>query len=212
MDTSSKNICIIDDDPAVLRALTRLLDSAGFSANGFDCPQRFFAQTSLEAVNCVIVDFAMPFMNGLQVQQTLYESFRHCPVIFLTGRADISTSVQAMKAGAIDFLVKPVDADALIKAVQDALAYNTTMLARYREWDTLNKRFINLTRREQQVFSGVISGRLNKQIAADLGTSEKTIKAHRAQVMEKMAASSLAELVHFADKLRNRNEIGTKVQ
>lgn len=212
MDIQSKSICVIDDEPAVLRALTRLLGSAGFTVHGFDSPQQFFAQTDLGTVNCVVVDFAMPFMNGLQVQQTLHESFRHCPVIFLTGHADISTSVQAMKAGAIDFLVKPVDADALIKAVQDALIYNETMLVRYREWDTLNRRFINLTRREQQVFSGVITGRLNKQIAADLGTSEKTIKAHRAQVMEKMAASSLAELVHFAEQLRSGDVIGTKVQ
>ncbi|MET0379969.1 MAG: response regulator [Spongiibacteraceae bacterium] len=207
-----KNICVIDDDPVVLRALTRLLGSAGFAAHGFDSPQQFFAQTDLDTVNCVVVDFAMPFMNGLQVQQTLHESFRHCPVIFLTGRADISTSVQAMKAGAIDFLVKPVDADTLIEAVHNALAYNATMLVRYREWDMLNSRYINLTRREQQVFSGVITGQLNKQIAADLGTSEKTIKAHRAQVMQKMAASSLAELVHFAERLRNAGVIGTKVQ
>lgn len=199
--SATARVCVVDDEPAVVRAVTLLLNSAGFAARGVSSSRELMESSILDEVDCVVVDFAMPEINGLELQRTIRSSGRTCPVIFLSGHGDIAISVDAMKAGAVDFLTKPVDADQLLAAVQAAVERadreRSEQLARHE----LQSRYATLTTRECEVFDGVVAGLLNKQIAAQLGTAEKTVKVHRAHVMQKMAAPSLANLVRMADRL-----------
>jgi FixJ family two-component response regulator len=185
----------VDDEPAVVRAVTLLLNSAGFSARGVSSSRELIESSILDEVDCVVVDFAMPEINGLELQRTIRSSGRSCPVVFLSGHGDIAISVDAMKAGAVDFLTKPVDADQLLAAVQAAVERGDRERSERLERHELQSRYATL------VFDGVVAGLLNKQIAAQLGTAEKTVKVHRAHVMQKMAAPTLANLVRMADRL-----------
>lgn len=191
-------IYIVDDDPSVRRALERLLQARPCRVRAFGSAAEFLAAHDPEPAGCIILDLALPELSGLEVQEYLMAIGCHRPVIFLTGNGDIATSVRAMKVGAVNFLTKPVESLKLFCALQEALDID----ARQRRADSLRimleQRLKTLTRRERQVLEQVVAGRLNKQIAADLGTVEKTIKVHRARVMQKMGVRSLAELVRFA--------------
>lgn len=200
MGTAAK-ICVVDDEPAVVRALTLLLNSAGFEARGVLSSREFIDSSLMDEIDCVVMDFAMPEINGLELQRRIRCADRFCPVVFLSGHGDIAISVDAMKAGAVDFLTKPVDADHLLAAVQAAVDRGDRERSEQLERRELQGRYSTLTSRECEVFDGVVAGLLNKQIAAQLGTAEKTVKVHRAHVMQKMAAPSLANLVRMADRL-----------
>jgi FixJ family two-component response regulator len=191
-------VFLVDDEPAVLKAITRLLGAAGYRTAAFNSPQLFLEQYDGAARGCLLLDISMPGLNGMKLQQALIEKNCALPIIFLTGHGDIPTSVEAMKHGAVDFLTKPVNDAALIAAVQHAFEQEAAGRALHTKLDGLRQRLANLTPREHEVLGHVIAGRLNKQIADLLGTTEKTIKVHRARVMEKMQAQSLADLVRIA--------------
>jgi len=187
----------------MVRALSRLLTVAGFTVREFTSARRFLEHAELEHPCCAVLDLCMPDCSGLQIQAELVELQIECPIIFLTGHADVALSVEAMKGGAMDFFMKPVDADALIDAVNGALRRHSLGLAVRDEVASLWDRWRSLTPREQEVFRLVVAGRLNKEIAASLGTVEKTIKVHRGRAMRKMHARRVTDLVRMADKLRD---------
>jgi FixJ family two-component response regulator len=190
---------IVDDDPEVRRALARLLRSAGYTTRSFGSAGEFLVSGEARcSAGCIILDLAMPGLNGLELQEYLSSSGFHRPIIFLTGNGDISKSVRAMKAGAVNFLTKPVDERELLQAVEEALRVDAAGRAVWSTRLSVSERLATLTRRERQVFEYVVAGRLNKQIAADLGIVEKTIKVHRGRMMHKMNAASIVELVHLA--------------
>ena len=198
MNDSTPLVFMVDDDASVVKAIARLLNAAGYRVAGFGSPREFLDQYTDADRGCLLLDISMPGLNGMQLQQALLEKNCALPIIFLTGHGDIPTSVQAMKHGALDFLTKPVDDAALIAAVQQAFAQEAAGRALRTEVAGLRQRAATLTRREHEVLGHVIAGRLNKQIANLLGTTEKTVKVHRARVMEKMQAQSLAELVRMS--------------
>jgi FixJ family two-component response regulator len=190
---------IVDDDPEVRRALSRLLRAAGYTTRSFGSASEFLVSGEARmSAGCIILDLAMPGLNGLELQQCLSAYDCHRPIIFLTGNGDISKSVRAMKAGAVNFLTKPVDDRELLAAVEEALRVDAADRAAHNSRHSVSERLNTLTRREREVFEHVLAGKLNKQIAADLGIVEKTIKVHRARVMRKMHAGSIVELVHLA--------------
>jgi FixJ family two-component response regulator len=193
---------VVDDDDSVRTAVVRLLQAAGHEARGYGSAGEFLlGRSDRNAPGCVVLDVRMPGPSGLDLQEALARLEVPLPIVFLTGHGDIPMSVRAMKAGAVDFLTKPVSRDALLAAVRTALARDAeTRLARER-LQSFRTRYETLTPREREVFAGVVAGKLNKQIAGELGTAERTVKAHRAQVMEKMQVASVAELVHVADQL-----------
>jgi FixJ family two-component response regulator len=193
-------VFLVDDDPAVLGALSRLLRSAGHPVASFASAADFLASGLDTAPGCLLLDVSMPGLSGVALQQLLAERHSTLPVIFLTGHGDIDMGVQAMKAGATDFLTKPVDASQLLAAVQAAIAQNRSRRQARAILDEIAQRIASLTPREREVLPLVVSGRLNKQIASDLGTVEKTVKVHRARVMAKMGVHSLADLVRLADR------------
>lgn len=192
---------MVDDDPSVLRALTRLLLAAGLEARGYPSPAAFLQAHDPATPGCLVLDVALPGLDGLEVQKALAVSDCARPIVFITGRADIPTTVRAMKGGAVDFLTKPVNDEDLLAVVRSALEIDRLAREAQVEMDALRQRLATLTPREREVLAHVVAGRLNKQIAADLGTVEKTIKVHRARVMEKMAVRSLADLVRVAEQL-----------
>lgn len=198
MNDASQMVFLIDDEPSVLKALARVIGATGFRTASFSSPQSFLEQYEPAARGCLVLDVSMPGFTGLELQQALIEKNCSLPIVFLTARGDIPTSVRAMKHGAVDFLTKPVDDNDLIAAVDRALDQEATDHVRRAQIAELQMRFSMLTSREQEVLGHVIAGRLNKQIAAVLGTTEKTVKVHRARVMEKMQAQSLAELVRLS--------------
>ena len=186
---------VVDDDASVLKSLGRLLRAAGFAVQTFPSSQEFLQQHDPEAPGCVVLDLSMPGLNGLQLQQALARFEAPCPVIFITGYGDVPASVRAMKAGAVDFLLKPFDQTQLLSAVRSAIEMDRCARAERAERSSLGARVAALTPREREVMAHVVAGRLNKQIAAELGTAEKTVKVHRARVMKKMGVASVAELV-----------------
>ncbi|HTO77666.1 MAG TPA: response regulator transcription factor [Thermoanaerobaculia bacterium] len=200
MSFSGERVFVVDDDPGVRKSLARLLRSAGLEPIAFESPQEFLRTLGAEPAGCAILDVTMPGLDGLTLQRELTSRGSELPVIFLTGHGDVPKSVQAMKGGAKDFLTKPVDDEVLLDAVRRALEVDRAGRESRRERTEIQKRLAALTPREREVMEGVVAGRLNKQIASDLGISEKTVKVHRGRVMEKMAASSVAELVRMADR------------
>jgi FixJ family two-component response regulator len=198
MDYSLSTIFIVDDDPDVCRAMSRLLRSAGYKTRNYHSAVAFLADHDPSISGCLILDLAMPELDGLEVQAMLNSAGCRRPVIFLTGNATIPMTVAAIRAGAVNFLTKPVSEPRLFEAVEEALRIDASERTHGLWRDALQHRLQSLTPRERQVLEHVVRGRLNKQIAADLGTVEKTIKVHRARVMHKMGVRSLAELVQVA--------------
>lgn len=201
MSEFERTIYVVDDDPSVLKALSRLLRLAGYEVEAFGSPLAFLQSHDLTKPGCVLLDVGMPELNGLEVQNALTSFESRRPIIFITGVGDIPTSVAAMKAGAVDFLTKPVDESTLMVAINKALEADAFTRQLDAELGEIRTRLGALTTREREVMTHVIAGRLNKQIAGDLGTVEKTIKVHRARVMEKMGARSVAELVRIAQSV-----------
>ena len=194
-------IHIVDDDRSVRTAVARLLHNTGFDTRAYASAAEFLVADRDDTPSCIVLDVGLPGMTGVELQAAIAKMERALPIVFLTGRGDIDMGVRAMKAGAVDFLTKPVKRDALLAAVNAALARDSQQRARRVELRALRGRFDKLTNREREVFIHVVSGKLNKQIADKLGTSIRTVKAHRAQVMTKMEVGSLVELVSAAARL-----------
>jgi FixJ family two-component response regulator len=193
---------VVDDDQSLRTSLLRLLREAGFEACGYGSTGEFLLHPLPDRPGCVLLDLRMPGPSGLELQAALHRQGVPLPVIFLTGHGDVASSVRAMQAGAVDFLTKPVGRDTLFGALQRALARDARERAARAEADELRRRFASLTPREREVFDAVASGKLNKQVADDLGMAERTVKLHRARVMEKLAVGSPAELGRLAERLR----------
>jgi FixJ family two-component response regulator len=200
MNETSPAVFLVDDDPAVLKALSRLLRVKGYDVRPFTSPQAFLDAHDPSVPGCAVLDVAMPGIDGMQLQSALANGDATRPVIFITGRGDIPTSVKAMKAGAVDFLKKPVNARELLPAVAWAIEQDAQTRRLRAEMCSVGARLARLTPREHEVLTYVIAGRLNKQIANDLGTVEKTVKVHRGRMMEKLGVRTVAELVRLADK------------
>ena len=195
---------VVDDDDSLRKAVTRLLHAAGYEVRAYASAGDFaLASRERNKRGCVLLDVRMPGPSGLDLQEALAREDEPLPVIFLTAHGDVPTSVRAMKAGAIDFLTKPIKRDVLLNAVRLALARDMCLHTSREQLRDLRARFARLTPREREVFDLVVAGRLNKQIAVELGMAERTVKAHRGQVMTKMQVSSVAELVHLADKMQS---------
>jgi FixJ family two-component response regulator len=194
-------VYLIDDDARVLSALSRLLASEGYTVRAFPDAEAFLRCPDIEVPGCAVVDLHLPGQDGFAVQEALSARAAERPVIFLTGKGDIPDSVRAMKAGAVDFLVKPVDADTLLAAIRQAEVREASLRQRRAERRDFDARIARLTPREKQVLDQVVAGRLNKQIAGDLGTVEKTVKVHRARMMAKMGVRSVAELSQLVQRV-----------
>jgi FixJ family two-component response regulator len=193
-------VFIVDDDAAVLKALSRLLRATGYDIQSYTSPREFLTGHDATVPGCAVLDVSMPDLDGLELQQVLTAGGAPRPIIFVTGKGDIPTSVRAMKAGAIDFLIKPVSDADLLGAIARAKEQDTTSRQMQAELASIQAKIATLTPREREVFAHVVAGQLNKQIAADLGTVEKTIKVHRGRVMEKLGVRTLADLVRLAER------------
>ena len=192
---------VVDDDNSVRKALSRLLTAAGYEVRAYSSAGDFALAPRDNRRGCILLDVQMPGPSGLDLQEKLAAEEEPLPIIFLTGHGDIPKSVRAMKAGAVDFLTKPIKGEVLLSVVRTALARDKQAQSSQEEMRELRARLETLTPREREVFHLVVAGKLNKQIAAELQMAERTVKAHRSQVMAKMEADSLAQLVHFADRI-----------
>jgi len=199
MTAGAPIVFIVDDDVSVRKSLTRLVAAAGYDVHAFGSAREFLASEPTAGPSCLVLDVRMPGLTGLDLQKTLAGAEHRKAIVFITGHGDIATSVKAMKAGAVDFLAKPFAGNDLLDAIQRALAKDTRDLGTEARVAEIQQRVKLLTPRETEVFALVVTGMLNKQIASALGISEKTVKVHRARVMEKMRAGSVAELVRLAD-------------
>jgi len=195
-------IHVVDDDDSLRTALMRLLDASGFEARGYASTGEFMLQPPADRPGCVLLDMRLPGPSGLDLQEAMQRQGIALPVVFLTGHANVANSVRAMKAGAVDLLTKPVQRDILLDALRRALARDASERAARTEAQRLRETLASLTRREREVFDLVAAGRLNKQIAAELGIAERTVKLTRAHVMEKLGVDSAAELGGLAERLR----------
>jgi FixJ family two-component response regulator len=193
-------VFVVDDDPSFLKAVSRLLRAAGLKVAPFASADQFLLEHDAASPGCLVLDLTMPGLNGLELQEALSARGSDRPIVFLTGTADVPMSVRAMKHGAVDFLTKPVRETALLAAVEAALERDAAHRRSKDEQADLQRRWATLTPREREVLRHVIAGRLNKQIAAELGTVERTIKLHRANLMAKMKAGSVAELVRLTER------------
>jgi FixJ family two-component response regulator len=198
--SASPLVLVVDDDPSVRKSLTRLLAAADYLVEAFASAQEFLARERHEGPCCLVLDVKMPGLTGIQLQEMLAATGRRMSIVFVTGHADVPTSVKAMKAGAVDLLTKPVDVKDLIAAIQRAVTRDQHERTSETRLAEIRRRVDLLTTRETEVFARVVTGMLNKQIGAVLGIGEKTVKVHRARVMEKMQAGSVAELVRLADE------------
>ena len=194
-------VFVVDDDVSVRESLELLISSSGWQPELFESAAEFLARPATTVPNCLILDVNLPALNGLDLQQVVSVERSEMPIIFVTGYGDVPTSVKAMKAGAVEFLTKPLNEETLLSAIQQALDRSRAALALQSDLHALRERHSSLSRREQEVMALVVSGLLNKQIGFELGISEITVKAHRGQVMRKMQARSLPDLVTMAAKL-----------
>ncbi len=211
MSDGTRTVFVVDDAREVRTALSRVLGAAGYEVRAFESAERFLEDQDGEVPGCLLLDICMPGMSGLDVQRALAGTKRGRPIVFLTGHGDIQTSVHAMKVGAVDFLTKPIDTTRLFAAVEQALKVDEASRRERGICKAIEQRLETLTPRERQVMEQVISGRLNKQIAAQLGIGEKTVKVHRARVMSKMEVRSVAELVQLAAKVGIASETAMAV-
>jgi FixJ family two-component response regulator len=199
-------VFVVDDDISVRESLELLISHAGWQAAIFSSARDFLAHPRARAPSCLVLDVHLPDLNGLDLQNRLAARGTDMPIIFITGYGDVPMTVRAMKAGAVEFLTKPFSENVLLEAIRHAIDLSRTALGREAELDTLRNDYATLSRREREVMALVVSGRLNKQIGAELGISEITVKAHRGRVMRKMKAGSLADLVIIAAQLRAPHE------
>jgi FixJ family two-component response regulator len=200
--TDEFTVYLVDDDAGVRKGLSRLLRARGYDVQPYSSPQEFLQQHDPAAPGCAVLDVAMPGLDGLGLQQALTTGGSHRPVIFITGKGDVPTSVRAMKAGALDFLTKPIKEADLLEAVLRAKERDAEHRQISSELGSIQAKINTLTPREREVLVHVVAGRLNKQIAGDLGTVEKTIKVHRSRMMEKLGVRSVADLVRLSEKAR----------
>ena len=205
-EPDAPTVFIVDDEAPVRKALSRLLRAAGFVVAAFASPGEFLAQHDLHKPGCLVLDLMMPGINGMELQRALARKGSVLPIIFLTGHGDIPKSVQAMKSGALDFLTKPVNDENLLASIRAAIKRDSVARREQAELFEIRARLASLTPREQEVLDHVVTGKLNKQIADDLGVVEKTIKVHRARVMAKMKIQSVAELVRLVERSGIRNQ------
>ena len=201
MTAAPPTVHIVDDDAPFRTAIRRVLEASGYRVALFDSAEQLLAELAAGEPGCILLDVRMPGLSGPQLQERLAALGNRLPIVFLTGHGDIPISVQAIKAGAEDFLTKPVAREKLVASVERALARDAQQRAHDGELEALRLRVSRLTPRESEVFALVVRGKLNKQIAGELGTAERTVKAHRQKVMEKCEARSLAELVRMAERL-----------
>jgi FixJ family two-component response regulator len=202
---ATPTVFVVDDDPSLRIAVPRLLASVGLPSQTFATAEEFRTQVDPSRPGCLVLDVRMPGASGLDLQQQLTASGYELPVIFVTAHADVALTVRAMKAGALELFTKPFDDQLLLDAIHEALERDRVHRLQLAEIRALRDRYGTLTAREREVMALVVTGRLNKQIASELGTSEKTVKAHRGQVMSKMRAASVADLVRMADRLTRTN-------
>ncbi len=201
---SEPRVFVVDDDASILRAIDRLLRASGYAVEVFNSPASFLERLPYTGVSCLVLDMRMPGMSGLDVQGAIAARGPAIPTIFLSGTSDVHTAASAMRKGALDFLVKPIDTTELVEAVSHALERSAEAIRRRGEEAAFNERFARLTKREREVCDRVAHGLLNKQIAYELGTSEKTVKVHRARVMQKLEVDSVAALVWQLSRLSVR--------
>ena len=201
MNQAAPVVFVVDDDPSVSRAIKRLVESVGLRAELFGSAQEFLRNEDRDSANCLVVDIRLPGISGLDFQRELAAAGIHIPIVFITGHGDIPMTVRAMKAGAVEFLTKPFRDQDLLDAIQQGLERDRIRRAQEAEVAILRERFESLTPREREVLPWVVSGLPNKQIADAVGASEATIKVHRSQLMRKMGAPSLADLVRMSEKM-----------
>ena len=202
MSRATPVVFVVDDDPSVRKSLELLIESAGWQPETFASAQEFLSCAPTVAPNCLVLDMNLPGVNGLELQERVAGDRIAMPIIFISGHGDVPMTVRAMKGGAVEFLMKPVRGDVLLDAVEHAIERSRTALEQEAEMQALRDCHTSLSPREREVMALVVSGLLNKQIGSELGISEITVKAHRGQVMRKMKADSLADLVNMAARLR----------
>lgn len=203
--TGQTHVAIVDDDPSVRQALERLLRAEGYAVQTFACAQEILQYPALDRIGCLVLDLQLPDLNGLELQAAL-DGLEHVPaIVFLSGYGDIPLTVRAMRAGAVDFLTKPCAVETLLDAVGRALQLDALQRSRQQAHTAERARLANLTQREREVLRGITTGLRNKQIAAELNICEKTVKVHRAHIMEKIGVRSVAELVRIAEHVAGDN-------
>ena len=200
MSEAEPTVFVVDDEASVRESLKLLIESVGWQAQTFPSAQAFLARPRVVVPSCVVLDLVLPDFNGCDLQSLLADR-TDMPVIFITGHGDVPTTVRAMKGGAVDFFTKPVNGDALLRAIQNAIDRSCVSLRQAADVRALQENYASLSRREREVMVLVAAGLLNKQVGCELGISEITVKAHRGKIMQKMNADSLAALVRMADKL-----------
>jgi FixJ family two-component response regulator len=211
MAVSTSIVFVVDDDISVRESLELLLRAEGWQPETFASAQEFLAHPRVPVPSCLILDISLPGLNGLELQKRIAIDRTDMPIIFITGHGDVPKTVQAMKAGAVEFLTKPFSDEVLLSAIRQALERSRLVLSSQADLQVLRERHASLTPRERQVMALVVSGLLNKQVGAELGISEITVKAHRGKVMEKMKVDSLAGLVKIASKLSTARTAGSDI-